>query len=150
MKDHVIMQYSRINDQLFIGTNACCETHFKKALLDQGVTTDISMEAERIDGAFGVERYLWLPTVDHAAPSLENLLVGTSMIKEVIDVGEMVYVHCLNGHGRGPTLGIAYFIRFENKTADEAIDFVSERRPEVHLEKGQIERLREFEKRCLA
>jgi len=126
----------------------CCVVHFKDELLKQGVTTDISMEGEKIDAAFGVDRYLWLPTVDHTAPTLENLWVGSSLMHDVISLGEKVYVHCMNGHGRGPSMGIAYFIRFENMTTDEAIAFVSSRRKEVHLDDVQVAGLREFEKKC--
>ncbi len=150
MQDHVKMAYSQITDQLFVGSNVCCAMHFEEELLNKGVTTDVSLEGERIDGAFGVDRYLWLPTPDLSAPTQENLWVGTTVIHDVISLGEKVYVHCMNGHGRGPTMGIAYFIRFENMSADDAIAFVSERRKEVHLTAPQVEVLKEFEKKCRA
>ena len=142
------MEYSQITEQLFIGTNMCCVVHFKSELLEKGVTTDISMEGERIDAAFGVDRYLWLPTEDHTAPTIENLWVGTTVMNDVIEAGEKVYVHCMNGHGRGPTMGIAYFIRFENMSTDDAMSFVSEKRKEVHLDDVQVEVLRAFETKC--
>lgn len=150
MQDHVKTGYSQITDQLFVGSNICCAIHFEEELLNKGITTDISLEGEKMDNATGVKRFLWLPTPDMTAPTIENFWIGTSLIHDVIELGEKVYVHCMNGHGRGPSMGIAYFIRFENMTTDNAIAFVSERRPEVHLNAEQIEALKIFEKKCRA
>lgn len=142
--DHPPFEYSKINDQLFVGTNACCAIHFKKELLDQGVRADISMEAERIDAAAGAEYFLWLPTVDHTAPTMEKLSLGVVAIQELIDAGEKVYVHCRNGHGRGPSLAVAFFIT-QGLTLEQAIQAVKSKRDSMHLDPEQHKRLEEFE-----
>ena len=94
-----------------------------------------------------IDAYLWLPVVDKQAPTQDQLRLGTVMMKQMIDLGNTIYVHCKNGHGRSPTLVAAYLIRFEGKTVDEAIRFIKEKRPEVHLEEVQIEALNDLIKR---
>lgn len=144
---HPKFQYDKITDQIFIGTNACCTMHFKKSLLDKGVRADISMEAERIDAAQGAQYFLWLPTKDHAAPTIKKLRVGTHALRELIDVGEKIYVHCRNGHGRAPTLVAAYFILL-GMDVKTAIATIAKKRPSIHIEQVQRKRLEQFERWC--
>ena len=141
--DHVQMNHSQIDEYIWIGTNQCCRTHFEKALLDAGLSADISLEENRVDAPFGVESYLWLPTVDHTAPSQEQLELGSWHIKHLVDAGRKVYVHCKNGHGRAPTLVASFYIR-EGMDVDKAIETIKAKRPEVHIEKIQREALEAF------
>jgi len=46
---HIKMSYNKINDLLYAGNNMCCQTHFEEELLSKGITTDISLESERLD-----------------------------------------------------------------------------------------------------
>ena len=140
-------EYNKITEQIYLGTNACCTVHFDNDLLKAGVRADISMEAERIDAADGAEYFLWLPTIDHTAPTMQKLRVGTHAIRELIETGEKVYVHCRNGHGRGPSLVIAYFILLGDDY-ETAFTKVKEKRPVIHLDDVQVDRLKEFETSC--
>lgn len=146
MSDHSTMpkfEYSRITPQIYIGTNACCEFHFKKELTQKGVRADVSMEAERLDAAKGAQYFLWLPTRDHAAPTLKKLRVGAHALRELVEAGEKVYVHCRNGHGRAPTLVAAYFILM-GMDADQAIATIQKKRRSIHIESVQRKRLEQF------
>ena len=146
-QEHPVFEYSQITDQIFLGTNACCTIHFKKELLDNGVRADVSLEGERIDAAQGADYFLWLPTVDHTGPTITKLSIGVHALRELVEAGEKVYVHCKNGHGRGPSLVIAYFI-FLGDDFDTAFKKVKEKRESIHLEGNQEERLKEFETWC--
>jgi protein-tyrosine phosphatase len=146
-EEHTKFEYNQITENIFLGTNACCTIHFDKELLDKGVRADISMEGEKLDAAEGAEYFLWLPTVDHEAPTVTKLSIGVHMIQELVDAKEKVYVHCKNGHGRGPSLVIAYFI-FMGDDFDTAFKKVKEKRESIHLEGNQEEKLREFEVWC--
>ncbi|MBI4457368.1 dual specificity protein phosphatase family protein [Candidatus Uhrbacteria bacterium] len=134
-------EFSQITDQVFIGTNACCRVHFEDRLLKLGVSADISLEEKRIDHPFGIDAYLWLPTKDHTPPSRENADVGISALKKLLEQGRKVYIHCQNGHGRGPTLFAAYLISTGMKP-DDAIALIAAKRPATHLEPSQIDFLR--------
>lgn len=131
------MEYSRIEDHVFIGTNACCMDHFKEDLLDQGVTCDISLEAEQLDHPFGVDCFLWLPTTDHMPPTIHNVLVGVEALEEMLRQGRTVYIHCKNGHGRAPTFFAAFLILKRGLSAEDAIARISSKRPEIHIEPSQ-------------
>ncbi len=139
------MNYSQISDDILVGTNMCCESHFDEALLRAGVQADISLEAEKVDHPTGIKYFLWLPTIDHTAPSLDALALGVQKLRFCVSRGIKVYVHCKNGHGRAPTLVAAYYIS-TGLSAKAACKFVQKRRPEIHVEPIQMARLEEFAK----
>ncbi|EKD24023.1 MAG: dual specificity protein phosphatase [uncultured bacterium] len=138
------MNYSRITDQIYIGTNFCCGTHFDPELLKQGVVYDLSLEEGRVDSPVGAAAYLWLPIEDMHAPTEQQFFMGISFIDTAIKSGRKVYVHCKNGHGRAPTMVAGYFIA-NGSTTDEAIALIARKRPEIHLQSIQIDALRRFE-----
>ena len=138
------LEYSRITPQIYIGTNQCCQTHFAEELLGRGVRADLSLEEKRLDAPFGVKYYLWLPTKDHSPPSPRQLEVGIAFINKIIGLGEKIYVHCKNGHGRAPTLVAAYFIVHRNMTPTEAFRFIKKRRRSIHLRQSQKKALQKF------
>lgn len=145
---HETMEYSEITPYIYLGTNMCCGTHFER-LTDLGITADIDLqdnrdEHERING---VDTFLWLPTPDHTAPTITQLCVGIETLKALISTKTKTYVHCQYGHGRSPTLVIAYFMS-EGMSLSEAMEFVAKRRPEIHLLPAQLRGLEEFERTC--
>jgi len=139
------LEYNLIIDGIYIGTNVCCQTSFDEKLKDENIEADISLEAERIDKPFGVNFYIWLPVKDHEAPSIDQLEFGVMVIEKLIAMKKKIYIHCENGHGRAPTLVAAYLMQ-QGKTFDEAISFIKERRPTIHLSESQIECLKAFKK----
>jgi len=135
--------YDQINDDVFIGTNMCCEFGFKKELLDKNVKADISLEEERIDSPVGVDYFLWLPTKDHYAPESDKLVLGVQTLDFLIHRKIKVYIHCKKGHGRAPTLFAAYLIK-KGLGVDEAIKYMQAKRPAIHLNEIQIAALKKF------
>ena len=135
--------YDQINDDVFIGTNMCCEFGFKKELLDKNVRADISLEEERIDSPVGVDYFLWLPTKDHHAPDHDKLTLGVQTLDFLISRKIKVYIHCKNGHGRAPALFAAYLIK-KGLGVDEAIKYMQAKRPAIHLNEIQIAALKKF------
>lgn len=149
MSDHVKTDYNQITPEIFLGTNFCCQVHFEEELLQQGVRVDISLEAERIDSPEGVDAYLWLPTIDHEAPTQRMLKLGVRFMEDAIALGDKVYVHCKNGHGRSPTLVAAYFV-YKGTGLEEAVEMIKKKRPEIHIEEPQMKALQDFETFCQA
>lgn len=138
------LEYSQITPYIYIGTNACCQTHFDKGLLKHKIEADISLEYERIDTPWGVKYFLWIPTKNHTAPTQKQLDIGANFLKQLVDNKIKTYVHCEHGHGRAPTLVAAYFILIGTSLKD-AISLIKKRRPSIHLEKVQIIALRKFD-----
>lgn len=134
--EHQLLDYDYVTDGIYIGTNACCQAHFDERLRRAGITADISLEEDRVDQPFGVSFYVWLPVKDKAAPTPEQLQVGVAAIAELVRLKQKIYVHCMNGHGRAPTLVAAYLVK-RGRPVREAIDFVSHRRDHVHIEDVQ-------------
>ncbi|NCN07410.1 hypothetical protein GW933_01815 [Candidatus Falkowbacteria bacterium] len=140
-----VMNFSKITGYIYIGTNACCQVHFDQKLLKKGVKADLSMEKERIDQAWGVDYFLWLPTKDGAAPTQNQLLIGSQFIDSIIKSKTKIYIHCRNGHGRAPSMAIAYFI-YSGKSFEDSFKLIKKKRPEIHLHKNQITALKKFAK----
>jgi protein-tyrosine phosphatase len=144
MKDHSVRaSFNQITDHLYVGSSFCCQTHFSQTLIAEGITSDVSMQLERIDRAEGAETYLWLPVLDGEAPSQDVLQIGSNHIASLVALGKKVYVHCMNGHGRAPTMASAY-LASTGMSADEAMNLVMKKRPETHLNARQRAAVEEF------
>lgn len=137
-------EYDQITPFVWIGTNQCCTSHFSHALRRLGIRADISLESERLDAAYGVHYFLWLPVRDHRAPTLSQLRVGSHAIQHLVESRVKTYVHCRNGHGRAPTLVAAYLMLTEGCTVENAIRRIAAKRPRIHIESAQRRALDRF------
>jgi protein-tyrosine phosphatase len=142
---HKGFDYDQIDENVFLGTNMCCQLGFDKELLTKNVRADISLESDRVDAPNGVDYFLWLPTIDHESPSLDKLILGVETLDFLIKRNIKVYIHCRNGHGRAPTLFAAYLIKNGMKVLD-AINYLKSKRPTIHLTKNQISGLKSYQK----
>jgi predicted protein tyrosine phosphatase len=99
-------------------------------LAARGITSVVSLRAEFDDRASGIApaRYLYLPTADDEAPTLEQLHEGVTFIAEEIAQGGGVYVHCNSGVGRAATLVAAYLVN-TGLTPNQAWTRIREVRP---------------------
>ncbi len=138
------LDYSKINDTMYLGTNACCQMHFAAELLAKGIRADISIEEERLDSPLGVDFFLWLPTKDHTPLSQLNLKLGIQTLEFCERNNIPCYVHCKNGHGRGAMLVAAYLIDKKRMSIDQALAVIKEKRPAVHLGENQYLGLQHF------
>tara|TARA_Y100000310_G_scaffold339992_1_gene434384 strand:+ start:1477 stop:1932 length:456 start_codon:yes stop_codon:yes gene_type:complete len=140
----VPFEYNQITKYIYLGTNRCCQTHFSKQLLKKGVKADISLEKENLDNPAGSGYFLWLPVPDKHAPTQKQLLLGAEAIRSLVNSKIKVYVHCLRGHGRSPSLVAAYFM-LEGMSFTAAVKKIRAKR-KIHLTKKQIAALKRFEK----
>ncbi len=142
------MDYSRINDSVFLGSDLCnmgvCLIHgeeFKKL----GVTYEINLSKENNElPPKEIEGYLWIPVTDGYAPSITQLEAGVAFITAVEKEGKKVYIHCKNGHARGPTLVAAYLIKANNISVSQAVDLICTKRGEIHIEDTQKRVLEDY------
>ncbi len=111
----------------------------------RGVTAVVNLRVEWDDQALGLapERYLFLPTVDDAAPSLEHLRLGSDFIAEELERGGAVYVHCGSGIGRAATLVAAYLVS-AGRSPEEAWAEIRRVRPFIRPSAVQLEQLELF------
>ncbi len=105
-----VLRYSPVTPQLYVGGQINASGW--RWLAAHGLTADLNLRSEFDDAAHGVapRSYLWLPTDDDHAPTLEQLQTGVDFIRRNIEGGGKVYVHCAAGVGRAPTMAVAYLI----------------------------------------
>jgi len=70
--------------------------------------TEDALEPEPL-AEFGF-RYLHLPIVNMAAPSIEEGERAVAFLRERVDAGGQVYVHCYAGYGRTGAILAAYLV----------------------------------------
>jgi atypical dual specificity phosphatase len=116
-----------------------------KTLRRWGVTGVISLRQslpkQFIKSGF---KLLHIPVKEHDSPSLEQLIQGVKFIEQEIDLGGTIYVHCLHGEGRGPTMVAAYLIS-QGFTVERALSHISSIRPFISPSKSQVDRLHMYE-----
>lgn len=135
--------YDQITNEVFIGTNMCCQYGFSKELLSKGVRADISLEKDRTDAPDGVDYFLWLPTENGKPPNSKDLEIGVKFLDFLLSNKIKTFIHCKNGHGRAPTLFAAYLIS-QGMDVQDAINVIASKRPAIHLNELQIQALGEF------
>ncbi len=132
-------RFNRISPQIILGGQPA-RRHLIK-LAQAGVTGVINMRDEySYTDQIGMTNlnYLELPTVDNTAPELVDLQRGVDFIRQEIEQGGSVYIHCWEGLGRGPAMVAAYFIS-TGCTPDEAWAKIRKSRPFVRPTDEQIE-----------
>jgi len=142
-ENNILCEYNQITENIFIGTNKCCQAKFAKKLIKEKITADISLEAERVDTPFGADFFVWIPVENKTSPTREEFKLGVWVLDGLIKMNRKVYVHCQYGLGRSPTMVAAYFIS-KGMTVKEAIEKIKEKRPKINLEDCQIKSLEEF------
>ncbi|MBI1863603.1 dual specificity protein phosphatase family protein [Candidatus Woesebacteria bacterium] len=152
MDDHVF-DYSRITENIYIGSDLCkgnvCPIHGEEfEELKILVEINLSVEKKEIPPD-GIDIYSWIPTPDEYPSTSDQFDIGTAIINEAVRLNKNVYVHCKLGHGRSPTMVCAYFIRYKGYSLSKALEFVKEKRPEIHIHERQIQALEEYEKKWL-
>jgi predicted protein tyrosine phosphatase len=140
-----LLQFCQVTPHLYVGSQF---NRFGKRMLEQqGIQACVNMRIEKDDAALGLAllKYLHLPTVDDEAPSTEHLQKGIDFIREIVQSGGKVYIHCGAGVGRAPTMAAAYLIA-EGHTLDESLALIRKVRPFITITPPQMQQLQDFEK----
>lgn len=121
---------------------------FWRTLLRVGVGGVINLRheydyADEIGGLEMVFRYLYLPTRDNTAPTLEHLARGVAFIHDMKQEGKKIYIHCWEGLGRGPTMVAAYLVS-DGMSPDEAWATIRKARPFIRPVPEQEAQIRAF------
>lgn len=111
-----------------------------------GVTAIVNMREHAVysKSVHAGIKYLHLPTVDNTPPPLEVLIKGAAFIDDEIKRNGVVYVHCRQGLGRGPTMAMAYLIKI-GLTYEAAYERVKKVRIFINPRPGQIKMLKELQ-----
>ncbi len=127
-----IWRLSQLSPQLFLGGQ-----HYYKqgyaAMRRRGITAIVNMRRQHSDVAKGIagERHLQLATTDNTPPSVQDLTRGAIFIRDEIERGGKVYIHCAVGCGRAPTMAAAYLIS-AGHTPASALERIRQTRPFIN------------------
>jgi len=138
---------SEVTPQLYCGGQ-----HYPKGyndMLEKGITGIVNMREDYhsdIDKGVEGENHLHLVTRDNTPPKVEDLITGAEFVRDEIEKGGKVYIHCGVGVGRAPTMTAAYLIT-TGLSPDEALKKIREVRPFIHLTRRQRKVLDEFQQK---
>jgi len=138
-----IRRVSQITPQLHVGGQH--RSRGQARLEARDIAGIVNLRIEFDDAAVGIEgdRYLYLPTVDDTAPSMEDLRAGVAFIADVVGSGGSVYVHCGSGVGRAPTMAAAYLLS-TGLSPTEAWEAIRSVRPFISPTEDQVAQLDRF------
>ncbi len=105
-----MVRFSQITPQIIVAGQY--QKRGWKVLTRRGVTASINMRSEFDDEVAGIapSRHLRLVVEDNTPPTLDQLKRGVDFIKEEVERGGKVYIHCAAGIGRAPTMAAAYLV----------------------------------------
>ena len=107
-------------------------------LLDNGITAVLNIRAEREDDVRLYQKhditYQQLKVLDVTVPSEKMIDAGVAFVRQQIEDGRTVLVHCAKGRGRSATILAAYLMRYENMSFEQANQTMKSIRPLTKLE----------------
>ncbi|MDB4919799.1 dual specificity protein phosphatase [Mucilaginibacter sp.] len=135
---------SQITAHLFLGSQYNLLGLEKLKALGVTAIVNMRMHNDYSDAEHKGIKYLHLPTVDNTPPPLDVLIKGADFIDEEIKRKGIVYVHCRQGLGRGPTMAMAYLIK-TGLTFEDAYAMIKKVRVFINPRPGQVKMLKELE-----
>ena len=134
--------YNLITDKIYLGNE---DTARDKNLLNKLCISNILICAEGCEPFFKNDFKYKILYIDDAID--ENLLGWVKEAIEFIDSTEKnIYIHCVMGVSRSPSIVIAYLM-FKNKMKyNDAFDLVIQKRNNINPNSGFREQLKKFEK----
>jgi atypical dual specificity phosphatase len=138
--------WDQVDDGLWLG--AMPMPSDAKRLRQLGITGVINMCQEYPGpiaqySELGIEQ-LHLPTVDFHPPTLKMIQQGVAFIKQQIDAGGAVYVHCKAGRARSATVALCYLIAHRQMSPEQAQQYLLNHRPHVNPRLTERSVVKEF------
>jgi predicted protein tyrosine phosphatase len=132
------VSFDRITEVVYLGSRIANLDDYHR-LRAQGVKACVDMKQEGAD-PWTFEAFLWLPTVDHHAPSQAHLHMGIGFLRQCERAKVSVFVHCMAGVGRSSTLVLAYLLAgpHRDQGAGSALQFLCARRAVCNPNAAQI------------
>jgi predicted protein tyrosine phosphatase len=136
-----------ISETLWLGGAPTYQRDYQ-FLLDHDIDAVLDMRAERtgdipLYDQNGIN-HTKLAVLDVTVPPPEVLDQGVAWIKQQVDQGRSVLVHCAKGRGRSATVLAAYLMQEHGLTASEAAALLQAKRPLTKLEDRHLKALQNW------
>lgn len=139
--------FDKITPQLWLGG----APHYPRDyqfLLDNGITAVLNIRAEREDDVIHYQKhniaYQQLKVLDITVPPEQMIDAGVAFVRQQVEAGRTVLVHCAKGRGRSATIVAAYLMKYEGLSFDEVKQMMKEIRPLTKLEGRHRQRLEQW------
>jgi protein-tyrosine phosphatase len=108
------------------------------------VYLDLTAEFPEVTGARNLAGYRCYPILDGSFPTMEQMDQILALM-----VGEKIFVHCAQGHGRSGMVAIAYLLKTGVvASVEQGLALVQSKRPALDLGKRQLHFIREYVEHC--
>ncbi|ETL30637.1 hypothetical protein F442_16852 [Phytophthora nicotianae P10297] len=136
---------SKLTDFLYIGGALAAKN--KSMLLQNGITHVINCAASVAPASFPDDFcYFNIRLRDHSSQDIARHFYSIfDFIERARESGGRIFLHCVKGISRSPTMAIAYLMWYKNIGMYKALDFVRQSRPIVDPNAGFIFQLTEWE-----
>lgn len=132
------ISFDRITDYVYLGSRISSIDDYHR-LRAHGIRACVDLKHEGAD-PWSFDAFLWLPTIDHDAPSLAHLHIGVAFLRQCEQAHVPVLVSCLAGVGRSAALVLAHLLAgsFKGKGPAAARKFLCEGRPLAQPNAAQV------------
>lgn len=107
-------------------------------LLEQGIRAVVNIRAEREDDLAFYETHgidsIQIKVFDVGVPDSEQMTYGVDFIRQSVEAGKPILIHCAKGRGRSAVLMAAYYMQNRNISFEEAVKLMKDKRSLVKQE----------------
>jgi atypical dual specificity phosphatase len=118
-------------------------------ILNNDIQAVLNIRAERDDDealyAKNNITYKKVEVLDMIVPPLPAIDESVAWMREQIEDGRSVFIHCAKGRSRSATLIAAYLVKYENMTIDQAHQLMLKKRKLTNLRPWHLERVQEWQ-----
>lgn len=146
-RSNLLLQYPSIvlEDQLYLGR--VDQATNEKIVTDLAITHIVNITLEQLTPFTGqIQYHTVILEDDSMSDLLSEFLTTTKFIKDAIDKGGCVLVHCNLGVSRSASVAIAYLMCTQHWVLRDAYHYLKEHRPIIHPNHGFLTQLSHFEK----
>ena len=145
-RSKLLIQYPSIvlENRLYLGR--VDQATNEKIVTDLAITHVVNVTLERLTPFASRIHYHTIDVEDDSSSDLlSEFLATTKFIKDAIDSGGRVLVHCNLGVSRSASVVIAYLMCTKHWVLRDAYNYLKEHRPIIHPNHGFLKQLSQFE-----